>query len=308
MILVGKIFQHLRDIINHEVRVAFSSKELEVQLKRFTSFETQWHQLWRDNLHCTESGVSAERYGDAELIVSLTSYGTRINEVALTIESIMQGTIRPNRIILWLQDDYQGKTLPSSLVRQQKRGLEIGYCQDLRSYKKLIPTLQKYPYSCVVTIDDDVLYYPNMLENLVRGWQDDPRYIYANRVFEIPVPQQSFCAYNSKVVAKCGSVSPRNVFTGVGGVLYPPNSLDPEVMNVEAFMALAPDTDDIWFHAMALKHGTWVKKAYTHHLNGEDYLLNEAVQMDGLWTKIITENNPQFKAVFDRYDLWSSLS
>lgn len=307
MQLIKRLSQQFREIINHEVRKAFGSPELEKRLRGYSTFEMQWHQLWRENIECTTSGISSERYGNAEVIVSLTSYGHRLNEVALTIESIMQGTIKPNRIILWLQDDYEGKVLPSSLIRQQKRGLEICYCPDWRSYKKLIPTLQKYPDACIVTIDDDVIYYPNMLENLVRGWQEDPQYIYANRVFEIPEPTGGYCAYNKKVVAARESVSPRNIFTGVGGVLYPPHSLDPEVLNVEMIRQLAPETDDIWFHAMALKKGTLVKKVYTHHESGEDYLLNEMIQMDGLWTVIIEGNEPQFKAVFDHYGLWTKL-
>lgn len=308
MKLFKKISQHLRDLINHEVRKSFSSEELISRLRGHTVFETCWNNLWRENIKSQESGVTDEKYGEAELIVSLTTYGHRLEEVAITIESIMQGTIKPNRILLWLQDDYRGKSLPSSLIRQQKRGLEICYCPDWRSYKKLIPTLQRYPDACIVTIDDDVIYYPNLLEKLVRGWQEDPRYIYAARVFEIPAPVNNSCAYNDKIIAASGAVTPRNVFTGVGGVLYPPHALDPEVMNVTAFQSLAPDADDIWFHAMALKKRTWVKKVYTHHLNGEDYLLNEAIQLDGLWSVIITKNNPQFKAVFDHYDLWSLLS
>jgi hypothetical protein len=44
--------------------------------------------------------------------------------------------------------------------------------------------------------------------------------------------------------------------TGVGGVLYPPGSLDPEVMNEGAALATCPSADDVWLYWMAKRAGT----------------------------------------------------
>ena len=49
------------------------------------------------------------------MIVTLTTFGQRLNDVYLAIESIMQGSLLPNRIILWLADDMRGKVLPVTL-------------------------------------------------------------------------------------------------------------------------------------------------------------------------------------------------
>lgn len=63
-------------------------------------------ELLKNNIDtCKESGVTNERNADKEVVVSLTTYGKRLYSVSLTIESIMQGTMKPNRLILWLQDD-----------------------------------------------------------------------------------------------------------------------------------------------------------------------------------------------------------
>ena len=43
---------------------------------------------------------------------------------------------------------------------------------------------------------------------------------------------------------------------GVGGVLYPPGSLHPEVTDICTAKAIAPTSDDIWFKFMAWKAGT----------------------------------------------------
>ena len=60
-----------------------------------------------------------------------------------TIESIMEQTMKANRIILWLDYSFEKQPLPKALQLLQKRGLEIEYCKDIRSYKKLIPALKK---------------------------------------------------------------------------------------------------------------------------------------------------------------------
>jgi predicted transcriptional regulator len=49
----------------------------------------------------------------------------------------MQGTIKPNRIILWLsKDEFINQQIPITLQKQKKRGLEIEFCDELFSYKK----------------------------------------------------------------------------------------------------------------------------------------------------------------------------
>ncbi len=98
-------------------------------------FEQKSEMLRYFTLRSTELGVSSQRLCDHEVIVTLTTFGQRLNDVYLAIESIMQGSLLPNRIILWLADDMRGKVLPVTLQKQMARGLEIEYTPDIRSYK-----------------------------------------------------------------------------------------------------------------------------------------------------------------------------
>ena len=50
-----------------------------------------------------------------------------------------------------------------------------------------------------------------------------------------------------------------NFITGVGGVLYPPNCLYKDVLSKEIYKKIVPDTDDVWFWAMALMNDTKIK-------------------------------------------------
>ena len=105
---------------------------------------------------------------ERELIISFTTYNKRIHDVYLVVESIAQQTVKPNRLILWLdENEFTLETIPEVLKKQVERGLEIRFCPNYRSYKKLIPTLQCFPSANVITIDDDILYPVDMIRRLV---------------------------------------------------------------------------------------------------------------------------------------------
>ena len=49
------------------------------------------------------------------------------------------------------------KDLPQPLLKMQKYGLETKWCNDIRSYKKLILTLKLFPNAIIIMADD--VYY-----------------------------------------------------------------------------------------------------------------------------------------------------
>lgn len=266
-------------------------------------------QLEEKILHCTDSGISSEKYCDHDIIISLTTYGRRLEDVCFTIESLMQQTKKANRIILWLDPSCFARPLPGTLLRQQARGLEIKETEDIRSYKKLIPALQTDSNAAIITVDDDVLYDFDMIERLINAYLTHPQSIHACRIHTmLPDGKGKLKSYNDWKWNFSDPETPeRNFFTGVGGVLYPPHSLDAEVLNQPVFTSICPTADDVWFNAMARKKGTAVYKVPTRNLNGEDYLSNEAVQ-DMALCKVNTGkqcmNDPQIQAVFEKYGIF----
>lgn len=263
-------------------------------------------------IHCTEIGVSDERYCDEEIVVSLTSHGERIHDVPIVIESIMQGSVKPNKIVLWLsQEEFGGRSLPHILQQQQKRGLRIAYCEDLKSYKKLIPSLYEYPEACIITLDDDVLYEYDIVERLIRAHINHPNAICACRMHRIALDTTnhpiSYLDWEQCISDQ--TLSNLNFPTGGGGTLYPPHGLHEEVKNKTAFQSLCPTADDIWFYTMALLNNTpriWVP---TEKPDG--YFHDLPSNVDGLY---LVNTNPdnclndvQLKAVLDKYDLYGSL-
>ena len=208
-----------------------------------------------------ECGVDPATDGSPRLIVSLTSFPARIKTVSYTIESILLQNKRPNMVVLWLGDDKfpnKEQDLPKSLTRLTQFGLTIKWCKDIRSYTKLVPSIEEFPEDIIVTVDDDVWYPPHWLENLWKSYLKAPNCIHADRVMQVRVTDGKIDKYVDWKFQIFGPKEPSYLwhFTGTGGVLYPPHCLHEDVNDREKFLVLAPSVDDIWFWAMAILNHT----------------------------------------------------
>lgn len=277
------------------------------------TFERKADELTRITLSSIESGVTNECYGSSEVIVSLTTFGKRLWRVYLTIESIMQQSMKANRIVLWVNESYKEK-LPKILYLQMERGLEVRFCEDIRSYTKLIPSLLTFPDATIITVDDDIIYDFDMLENLIIPHIADEKTIFANRVHLMTKGKNgslnSYMDWNWSVPFT-GKSNVMNFLTGVGGVLYPVQSFDDEVFNERVFMDICKYADDVWFTAMAIKAGTPIQKTFTFNEKGEGYIENVFVQKIALSNQNINvsncRNDSQITAVFDKYNIYDFL-
>lgn len=200
-----------------------------------------------------------------EIIVSLTSFPAAISYAIQAIRSILNGSVLPDRIILYLTfSQFNEKGIPQEILKLQEQHpiFEIrNYETDIRSYRKLIPALKDFPNSVIVTIDDDVSYHKHMLRNLLNLHTKLPNAIIAHRVRKINLnaPYRKWRKYRwYDFIFKKYHFNHLALQTGVGGVLYPPHSLDIQMLDPALFMKLAPTNDDIWFWAAAVSKGTFV--------------------------------------------------
>ena len=200
-----------------------------------------------------------------QVIVSLTSFPAAIPYAVRAIQSILEGSVLPNKMVLYLTFSQfpQGK-IPLELqdLSDTNPLFEIrNYDEDIRSYRKLIPSLNDFPNDIIVTVDDDVWYHKNMLRDLLCLHEQIPNVILAHRAKRIKInaPYRKWKKYRwYSFLAKKLHFSFRNIQTGVGGVLYPPNSLNSEMLDPEIFKEIAPTADDIWFWAAAVANGTQI--------------------------------------------------
>jgi hypothetical protein len=232
-------------------------------------------------------------------IVSLTSYGKRVGTKApIAIMSILQQSYKPDMIVLWLA---HGTKVPKSLKKLQGYGLEIKYCDDLRSYKKLIPSLIEFPADVIITADDDICYREDWLEKLRTAYIPAPHKIHCHAAHEVCVdkdknilPYKEWRKYIRKIER-----SERIFPVGAGGILYPPNIFKDDIMDADRFQRLSPFADDIWFWAMAKCSGV-EHSIVDNPINNPDHV---GIDDDGLAEVNVTQgkNDDQLKAVISEY-------
>ncbi len=200
-----------------------------------------------------------------KVIVSLTSFPAAIPFAAGAIKSIIAGNVLPDKVVLYLTfSQFEDGKIPIELTTLANKNplFEIrNYDEDIRSYRKLIPALKDFPNDIIVTIDDDVWYHKNMLRDLLHLHKQIPDVILANRAKKIKLnaPYRKWKKYRwYHFLVKRLNFSFKNIQTGVGGVLYPPNSLHQKMIDSDVFKEIAPTTDDIWFWASAVANGTYI--------------------------------------------------
>ncbi|WP_300763210.1 hypothetical protein [Helicobacter sp. UBA3407] len=238
--------------------------------------------LYSQHIGVALESAIASIWGRNLLIVSLTSYPLRIPTLHYTLYSLLTQTLKPHKLILWLsKEEFPNKEqdLPSSVLDFTNHGLEIKWCEkNIKSYKKLIPTLQDYLNAIIVTCDDDVIYPKDWLSKLYNAYVENPQYIHCHRAHRISFDESGsllpYRQWESCISHIQTSPSFLNFFTGVGGVLYPPHCLYEDVLDEQKFLHLAPHQDDIWFWAMALLKETKinvVEENYTKFMSYVDY-------------------------------------
>ena len=250
------------------------------------------------------------RYGRRELtdpsgraVVSLTSYGARLNTVHLTIESIARGRIRPRRLILWTDPGVVFEDLPPQLRRLRLRGLEVR-----SSPEAFGPHTKYYPYVVseprhdrpLVTADDDSIYEREWLARLVAASELHPGEIVCYRAHRVGVAAdgKSLRPYNTWRAAVGGQASWLNFATGVSGVLYPPAFLNELRDDGSAFTERCPRADDVWLHFRAVAHGRRIRQIVPVPKKYPEIAATQASALHRTNTAL-SGNDPQIAATYD---------
>lgn len=208
-----------------------------------------------DKLEQRNLESSAPLLGTAPAVVSLTSYAARIHLVHLSIESIGAGRVRPQRIILWLDDKSLLTSLPQSLRNLQQRGLEIRQCENLGPHKKYYPYVAASPHSALplVTADDDIIYPGRWLKRLCSAHFRHPEAIHAYMVRTAVLQGTRMADYSQWPYATGRKADPAAFVVGVSGVLYPPGFVAALAAAGDGFRQLCPWADDVWLSWVAFR-------------------------------------------------------
>lgn len=224
-----------------------------------------WHcvynsiQVLRSEIKIFKVRIEPIRFGvnkqlrETPIIVSMTSYDKRLSTLNICIKSLLRQTYKPDRIILYLAEKDR-RALTKEIISLKKFGLEIIYVdEDLRPHKKYYYAMKDNPDAIVITVDDDCIYSPKLIEYLIKTNKIFPNAITAARARKIEADKNGFLAYNKWNLATISNKpSDQLIATGVGGVLYPPHLLDPNLLLNKSEIKKYIQVDDLWLKTVEI--------------------------------------------------------
>ena len=200
-------------------------------------------------------GVNKSEERNPKIIASLTSYPARFDILSVTIKSILLQSMKADKVILWLGSDSKNAELPGNIVELKKYGLEIRLVDDnIMPHKKYFYAMQEFPNDIIITFDDDVVYSPFTISSLIKTHFAFPECVCARRVHRIIFEDGVMIPYN-KWEFNCTSLKKPSYMlfaTGIGGVLYPPNSLYKCALDIERVKNECLRADDVWLKVMEM--------------------------------------------------------
>jgi hypothetical protein len=244
------------------------------------------------------------------VVVSIATYGKRLPTAYLTLESIARGSMRPCRLLLWLDNPVEFENLPIQLKRLQARGLEVKLSD--RNYG---PHKKYYPYVVsratenlpgktgpLVTADDDILYPRKWLQGLVSAYKQETEMIQCYRARVVQVGETGLLPYSAWELCRSSAPSFSTFAIGVSGVIYPPRFQDLLYAAGRAFEQSCPGADDLWLHVNALRNGFRVRQLSENPIH---FPLIPGTQEDGLQQQNLhnSGNDAQIKNTYTATDV-----
>lgn len=201
-----------------------------------------------------------------KIIVSMTTWPPRFavaqQAMAAIVEQVKADNLQARvHLVMVLSEDEvcYAETRSEAcqlLSKMEKLGVEIIYDRgNIKSHKKLMPTLEKYPNNPILVVDDDNVQWPGWLKTFVSDHDQHPNDIiygqslsrielHGDRIVEV---REHFSFWNAGKVTT--NKKPAN---GASGTLYPAHTFtDPRFFGRELFMRLSPTSDETWQWAFA---------------------------------------------------------
>ena len=189
----------------------------------------------------------------SKIVISLTSYPSRINTVHQTIESLFRQRQKADEIVLWLSVlEFPNKNadLPDDLKDLAgKNGFRIEWvAENLKSHKKYFYALQNKG-NITITVDDDMYYSDTMVRTLMDSYRLHPKAISARNV-SIMIREKNvispYMSWEGKASEYIGEERNDLCAIGVSGILYPPGCATNKWFDIDGITELAENQDDLW--------------------------------------------------------------
>ena len=209
-----------------------------------------------------------------KILISLTSYRKRFIFLPKVIKSLRRQTMFPKKIVLVLsKKDIKNYKLKIN-------GIDIIVVnEDLKPHKKYYYTMLKYREYAIVTVDDDIIYCKNMLKSLYNSYIDHPNIISGRRGHLMRYKKngelKKYISWNFSY-KRITEGNYDIFFTGIGGVLYPPDILNIDGKNLKIIKETILG-DDITLKFLEVNKGIESKWVPNKHPQGLKIMTNLVV-------------------------------
>jgi hypothetical protein len=192
----------------------------------------------------------------ANFIISISSYPKRIHQVPAVFESLFKQKSFPKKYLLVLtEEEWPNKELPRPIQKLENLGVKIFWVKgNSFAVKNISPVVEAYPNDDILILDDDIIYGPKVVSDLVESDFAQKGYIVGHIAKAIHKRNGSISMWfrNDKPANKT-TPSESVFFIGYSGIYYPKNTLDKRVSNFEAIKKIVPGRGkDIWLYCAAI--------------------------------------------------------
>lgn len=131
---------------------------------------------------------SGKKYNGEKAIISLTSWKARINTVSKTLYSLLKMCPGFHIVLVLSEEEFpkMENEMPSDLMLLVNGELVelLWIYPNIRSFKKALPTMDKYREVPVISADDGQAYYENFAEHLYKRWLENKSNIVSKTHFK----------------------------------------------------------------------------------------------------------------------------
>lgn len=183
-------------------------------------------------------------------IISFTTIPARINKIQKMVDSILNQTVKPDEVILWVGERYkrvngENVEIPNFL---KQSNIKVKFCEDIGPFTKLYYSLKEEwdeKETIIITVDDDVYYPPNWFANLIEYSIENPNSAIGYRGRTLNGDKLNYNNSTLFLGSPNGKPKKVDIITGTWGGLYKPKFFNEEIFN----HSVINDNffvDDIW--------------------------------------------------------------
>jgi hypothetical protein len=185
--------------------------------------------------------------------ISLTSWRPRLKQLPLVLLMILQQSLRPSEIFVWLTDSDKDSIAEDVKGRFRKYGVRFEVCDDFRPHKKWLPMIERGRRAPFVICDDDIVYPRDWFASLIS--EDRPDAYVGTRCHRVLVMADGTVASYSLWEKQIRTEEKPSHFvfvTGGAGAVIHPDRIPKAFLDSNQVMQKCPNADDVWLKAAHL--------------------------------------------------------